>query len=188
MKKIFVKILLIITLIITGLVIKNDLKQELIGSGIVLAITLLIDLIFDIYDNWYRIKLVTHINYLALKNEKIRFSMSYLYRIKVDDKYLLVKNQNFGHYQFVGGKYKRHKETQYLLKSKFDAVDDTKLKNSGLMKDDFALFIPAKKAIEFIDWFNTGKNREVSHWREFYEELIEGKGNVLSKENFPYVN
>ncbi|QIH40212.1 hypothetical protein G7A72_15965 [Flavobacterium sp. Sr18] len=33
-----------------------------------------------------------------------------------------------------------------------------------------------------------GQNREINHWREFYEELIEGKAELLSKEDFPYVN
>jgi hypothetical protein len=33
-----------------------------------------------------------------------------------------------------------------------------------------------------------GQNREINHWREFYDELIEGKAELLSKENFPYVN
>jgi 5'-3' exonuclease len=65
-------------------------------------------------------------------------------------------------------------------------MDDLKLPNKGLMKDDFAIFIPAKKAIKFIDWFNKKQNREVSNWREFYEELIKTK--ILSQNNFPYVN
>ncbi|WP_458627198.1 SMODS-associated NUDIX domain-containing protein [Winogradskyella sp. PC D3.3] len=126
--------------------------------------------------------------YLEIKGERIRFSMSYLYRIKVDDKYLLVKNNNYGQFQLVGGKYKILEDTRALLKKEFDAIDDPKLPNKGIMKDDFALFIPAKHALKFIDWFNKGKDREASHWREFYEELIEGKGSFLSKQKFPYVN
>jgi SMODS-associated NUDIX domain len=35
---------------------------------------------------------------------------------------------------------------------------------------------------------STAGEREISHWREFYEELIDGKGKILSKEKFPYVN
>jgi hypothetical protein len=101
-------------------------------------------------------------------------------------KYLLVKNANFGHFQLVGGKYKRLKESQSFLKSEFKAMDDLKLPNKGLMKDDFAIFIPASKAIKFLDWFNKNKYREISHWREFYEELIKTK--ILSQTNFPYVN
>ncbi len=187
--KYIVKIALGILLVIISLFVSRDLKPEFVGGGMIILISLLIlDMPFDLYNNWERIKLVLHIKFLSLKGEKIRFSMSYLYRIKVDNKYLLVKNQNFGHYQLVGGKYKRHNEAFHLLKNEFEAIDDLKLKNSGIMRDDFALFIPAKNAVKFIDWFNKGKDREISHWREFYEELIEGKGSILSKENFPYIN
>ena len=55
--------------------------------------------------------------------------MSYLYIIKIDDEYLLVKNSNYGHYQLVGGKYKRLEGTQSLLKEKFEAIDDLKHPN-----------------------------------------------------------
>jgi SMODS-associated NUDIX domain len=167
----------------------DELRPEFVGNGLILLITLIVvELGYDIYKNWRRLKLVTHCCYLGILNKTIRFSMSYQYRIKVNDKYLLVKNSNWNHYQFVGGKYKRLKQTQSFLQREFDARDDFKLQTTGLMKDDFALFIPAKKAIKFIDWFNAGKDREISHWREFYEELIDGKAKVLSSQNFPYVN
>lgn len=167
----------------------DELRPEFVGTGVILILgVLLSELTYETIVNWKRIKLVIHCKYLALKNQNIRFSMSYLYRIKVDDKYLLVKNANFGHYQLVGGKYKRLVETQSFLKNEFEAMDDLKLPNKGLMKDDFAIFVPAKKAIKFIDWFNTKKDREISHWREFYEELVGDNAQILSKENFPYVN
>jgi hypothetical protein len=167
----------------------DELRPEFVGNGLILFITLIIvELGYDIYSNWNRLKLVLHSYYLALRGKSIRFSMSYQYRIKINDKYLLVKNSNWNHYQLVGGKYKRHQQTQTFLQSEFEARDDLKLQTTGLMKDDFALFIPAKKAIKFIDWFNKGKDREISHWREFYEELVDGKAKVLSRLNFPYVN
>jgi hypothetical protein len=68
---------------------------------------------------------------------------------------------------------------------------DVKMKSDGLKKGDLAVFIPARNAIKFIDWFNTGKDRETSRWREFYEELLGGSkcvDQVLSRETFPYVN
>lgn len=165
----------------------DELRPEIVGSGVVLILGIIFsDLTYEIIKNWKRIQLVIHCRYLALRNQNIRFSMSYLYRIKIEDKYLLVKNSNFGHFQLVGGKYKRLKSSQSFLKSKFKAMDDLKLPNKGLMKDDFAIFIPASKAINFLDWFNKKKDREISHWREFYEELIKTK--ILSQTNFPYIN
>lgn len=164
----------------------NELRPPIISGAIYLIIGALIPFLIEIAKNWKRIKLVVHCKYLAMKKQKIRFSMSYLYRIKINDKYLLVKNSNFGRFQLVGGKYKRLTETQNFLKNEFDAIDDLKLPNKGLMKDDFAIFVPALKAIKFIDWFNQKKDREISHWREFYEELI--KTGILTQENFPHVS
>lgn len=166
----------------------SEYQKDVVVFGIIGLATLLELLIEHLIINRKRLILLLYVYYLAVKKENIRFSMSYLYIIKVDDEYLLVRNSNYGHYQLVGGKYKRLKGTQSLLKEKFEAMDDLKLPNKNLMKDDFAIFIPAKNAIKFLDWFNEGKNREINHWREFYEELIEGKGKLLSKEKFPYVN
>jgi hypothetical protein len=166
----------------------SEYQKDLIVYGFVALATLAELLIEYIIINRKRLGLIIYSKWLGLKGHRIRFSMSYLYRIKIDDKYLLVRNNNFGHYQLVGGKYKLLDNTRSFIQKEFDAIDDPKLPNKDLMKDDFALFIPARKAIKFLDWFNEGKDREISHWREFYEELIEGKGKVLDKEKFPYVN
>lgn len=189
MKYLF-QLLLGVVLIILGYTISSDeLRPGFVSSGIVLILGMLFtDLIYETIKNRKRIKLILHCKYLALKKQTIRFSMSYLYRIKISDKYLLVKNSNFGHYQLVGGKYKRLSETQSFLKNEFGAMDDIKLPNEGLTKNDFAIFVPAIKAIKFIDWFNTKKDREISHWREFYEELVGEKTIKLSQANFPYVS
>lgn len=167
----------------------SNFQKEVIWYGIA-GLLVLLELVGEyIYNNRNRLWMSIFSKYLALRGKKIRFSMSYLYRIKIEDKYLLVKNNNYGHFQLVGGKYKILDDTRSKLKTDFDAVDDPKLPNSGVMKDDFALFIPAKNAMKFLDWFNKGVDREVSHWREFYEELIVGDGeSFLSIENFPYVN
>jgi len=166
----------------------SDLQPEFIGAGIIGLLTLLALLVESIITNHKRLGLIIYCKWLSIRKQRIRFSMSYLYRIKVDDKYLLVKNSNFPHYQLVGGKYKVLEGTRSFLQNEFEAIDDPKLPNKDLMKDDYALFIPAGKAIKFLDWFNKGEDREISHWREFYEELIEGKAKLLDKEKFPYIN
>lgn len=166
----------------------SEYQKDFLVYGLTGLIGIVILIIEVIVINRKRLGLKIYSRWLGLKGKKIRFSMSYLYRIKIDDKYLLVRNNNFGHYQLVGGKYKLLEGTRSLVEQKFDALGDLKLPTSGMMKDDFALFIPAGKAIKFLDWFNEGKNREVNHWREFYEELIGGKHKLLNKEKFPYVN
>lgn len=175
--------------IIAGQYFANgELKPELTGQGLATIITLLVtEISYDAYKNWKRIKLVLQCFWLSLSGKYIRFSMAYQYRIKVKDKYLLIKNSNWDFYQHVGGKYKRLPLTQKILQD-FEATDDFKLPTHGLSKDDMAVFVPAKNAIKFIDWYCTGKEREISHWREFYEELVEGKATILSQKSFPYIN
>ena len=167
----------------------SEYQKLFIWFGITGILLLLVTYIENLYKNRKRLWMYIFSKYLAIRGEKIRFSLSYLYRIQVEDKYLLIKNNNFNHFQLVGGKYKILSDTRSKLKTEFGAMDDPKLPNKGIMKDDFALYIPAKNAIKFLDWFNKGEDREVSHWREFYEELIVGDGiGFLSRENFPYVN
>lgn len=185
------KIVLATILLIFGFIVDISLKPEFIGGGIILILTtFIIDGGGFIIGNWGRFIFVFRTKILALRGKYIRFSMSYQYRIKVNDKYLIIKNSNpnWNWYQHVGGKYKRIDETNKILKD-LDATDDIKMKTNGLKKDDLAVFIPAKNAVKFLDWFNTGKDREISHWREFYEELLGGKEKqILSHKNFRYVN
>lgn len=182
------KILLAFTLIALGLLVQSKYDAEFVGGGVIL---LFVDGIPFIVQNRRRIWLILKMQFIALKGERqsfIRFSMSYQYIIKVKDKYLLLKNSNWDWYQHVGGKYKRIEETQKIL-SDLNATDDIKMSTCELKKGDLVVFIPAKNGLKFLNWFDSRREREVSHWREFYEELLGGKADhILSKENFPYVN
>ncbi|HMM80502.1 MAG TPA: hypothetical protein PKC65_10815 [Pyrinomonadaceae bacterium] len=187
--KYLVQIIFCLILVVLGYgVVPEALSANLIAEGIVLFVGLIIVQIgLDLYNNLGRWKLVAQCTWHSLFDRSIRFSMSYQYRIKIKDKYLLVKNSNWDFYQHVGGKYKRLPITQKVL-ADFGAIDDPRMPTHGLMKDDLAVFVPARNAIKFLDWFSRERDREVSHWREFYEELIDGKAKVLSQKNFPYVN
>ncbi|MCW5519404.1 hypothetical protein J1N09_06115 [Aureitalea sp. L0-47] len=191
MKRFILKILVALVLIIIGLNIDESLHPEFVGGGFILLITVLVIDGFDFfYGNRRRLKLALHSFWIGLFGKYIRFSMSYQYLIKVDDKFLLVQNANpnWNWYQHVGGKYKRLPETYSILK-KLGATDDLRMKTGGLKKGDLAVFVPARNALKFLDWFNSEKDREISHWREFYEELLGGKADkrVLKKKNFPFV-
>ena len=98
--KSIIQLIIAITLVIIGFYpFKNGLNTELLGAGTVLIITLIITFIYDIVKNRKRIKLLFTCSILSLRRKNIRFSMSYLYTIKIEDKYLLVKNSNYGFYQ-----------------------------------------------------------------------------------------
>lgn len=110
--------------------------------------------------------------------------MSYIYRIHVSDKYLLVKNSKWNYYQPVGGVYKVLSEDIGFLKDNFDWGKDPYMKTNGEKRNDLRGTVPMPKLISFLDWFKTQKNREISHWREFYEELI--RTGILQIEDFPH--
>jgi SMODS-associated NUDIX domain len=191
MRTFILKMLLGTILLFFGIKTNSSLQSEFIASGIIfLLATIIVDGGEHIIFNFGRFIFVLHSKILAIGGKYIRFSMSYQYRIKVNDKYLIVKNSNpnYHWYQFVGGKYKRIEESNKILQD-FEATDDLKMKTIGLKKGDLAVFVPAKNAINFLDWFNSKNDREISHWREFYEELVGGKEEpVLSYKNFPYIN
>lgn len=192
MKEFLIKIITAFSLVVGSYFVNETIKFELQGAGVAILFILVIEVTFFGINNWSSLVFIIHSKYLAIKNETIRFSMSYQYLIKIDDKYLLVKNANpnWNWFQHVGGKYKRLPETKKILND-LEAFDDIKQPTSGLKKDDLAVFIPAKNAVKFLEWFDSNKEREVSHWREFYEELLGGKTNkpvITNTDVFPYVN
>ncbi len=119
------------------------------------------------------------------EEEYIRISISGLFRIKVDGEYLLVKGKRINQYQPVGGVFKRYKASQYLFE-KLGILDDNKMPIDSKSKDDLRIRVRINSLDQFLGWYKTGKNRETSPWREFYEELVtEG---LLAKDLFPYID
>lgn len=190
MKKVIAELSVGICFVIGSLFFKNGLKDNILASGITLiGATVIIDIIFPILSDIRNIKNNFVLMFLKIGNKDIRFSMSYLYRIKIDDKYLLVKNSHWESYQFVGGKYQVNPEAKSVF-LRLGIKDDKYIPLSTENKMDLAVIVPARNVKRFLNWYNSQKDREISHWREFYEELIIGKkgGAVLSRENFSYVN
>lgn len=118
------------------------------------------------------------------RNERVRVSMSYLLRIQINGKFLLVKSSEYDFYQPVGGVYKvLNTDLGYLIE-RFGWNKDNKYPDSKEKKCDLRGTIPAPKLLPFIKWFKLGKQRETAPWREFYEELINKE--ILSIKDFPY--
>lgn len=99
----------------------------------------------------------------------IRFSIAYLYRIKIDDQYLLIKGNRIEQFQPIGGVYKYY-ESFLRLKELYDVKSDNP--QNFCEGNDLRIIVRGKNILNIIDWFNTRKNREVTIYREFYEELI----------------
>lgn len=110
-----------------------------------------------------------HIRYW---NKEIRLSFSYLYRIEVDGKYLLVKGKRLkNQYQPIGGVYKYYPEAKSVLENmNFGA--DIRMGNTDAT-DDLRIVIRGKYILDFMEWFMSMKDREYDPQREFKEELID---------------
>ena len=77
---------------------------------------------------------------IVKKDSIVRISFAYLFRIKVGNKYLLVKNErNTGKYQPVGGVYKFTENEKMELKNKFHVIDDDRIPIDKSSKDDYRL-------------------------------------------------
>jgi hypothetical protein len=120
------------------------------------------------------------------RKERIRFSISYLFRIRIPEtnSYLLVLNRRINNQlQPVGGSYKRYGDDK--LFESWEYMPDHNKKGLGTdtkSENDLRFTVKGKKVIEVIKWFEEGKEREVSGNREFAEELL--NTNILDKTIF----
>lgn len=120
-------------------------------------------------------------NVLKRRNVSVRLSFSYLYRILVNGKYLMVKGNRIKHqYQPIGGVYKYYDEAKSFLRS-INYSPDIRMGN-GDETDDLRIQLKGKYLFKFYEWFITQKDREYDPTREFYEEIIEP--GLLSEEFF----
>jgi len=120
------------------------------------------------------------------RNKEIRISLAYLYRIHVNNKYLLVKSNHRRYYQPVGGAYKTLPGSEKIF-DKCDVRPDRLIETSnGIAKGDLRVYVKGVNVTDFMDWFNSKEDREISPWREFCEELVsEG---VLPSRPFRYID
>ncbi|QEE49118.1 hypothetical protein FUA48_05840 [Flavobacterium alkalisoli] len=159
-----------------------------------LAIGLLINIVsgpiyFAIVEGLYNLKNFKLFwkSYIKYRKSDVRFSISYIFRIPVKDKYLLVKNRKYNYYQPVGGAYKTLPGVEVVFK-KLGIVTDNKFETShGIAKNDLRFRVKGKRVLDVIKWFNSKENREISQWREFCEELLT-TDIIQNKHAFRYID
>lgn len=122
---------------------------------------------------------------LRYNNTYIRVSVAYLYKIYVDGKYLLVKGRNIDQFQPVGGVYKRMAESSKLF-NELGILDDKEIPICDTSRHDLRIRVKGRNLHKFISWFESKQDREISHWREFCEELVQP--GHLSVGNFPHIS
>ena len=119
------------------------------------------------------------------RREFVRYSIAAMVRIQVDDKYLLVQNRHFGKYQPVGGALKRLPHSEHTL-SQLGVREDNMFKPDEINRGDLRVQVPATSIVRFLNWYASGRGRELGPWREFFEELI--RSGILPSAAFPYAH
>lgn len=155
-----------------------SLSIELVGGILLFGI---LQILQNINRLWFYFQ--TH---FFLRNTDIRLSIAYLFRIKIDNKFLLVKSRRRNYYQPVGGAFKTLPGSEKIfekLKVKPDRLVETE---HGIAKGDLRVYMKGVNVIEFLEWFNSKEDREISPWREFCEELISTE--ILPWKPFRYID
>lgn len=119
-------------------------------------------------------------NFTQIKNQDLRFSISYLIRIKIPgtSKFLLVRGHRIkDQLQPVGGVYKKLNGFSEFEKWGYKEDCGAKgMRSDDISKDDLRFRVKGKYALDVIEWFESRKDRETTYEREFNEELIEDHG------------
>ena len=187
-------ILSIISILCIGVIVYFEIKSKPVGSsiaGLILGVVIpeLTNSIQDLSDttNWKASQRSLKRAKLIKDNTIIRISFAYLYRIKGDRKYFLVKNERgTGKYQPVGGVYKLTNSEKIELKNRFQIKDDDKISIDKSSRNDYRLRIESKYLRKFVKRFNKNSDREHIDdlSREFKEELIDT--GILNWEKITY--
>lgn len=122
------------------------------------------------------------------RNQPVRVTVAYLFRIEINGKYLLIKRHKKDNpgYQPVGGAYKYLKEENRELFDKLGIEPCNHVTRDKDTEHDLRIIIKKRKnLIAFLKWFESRKNREMDPYREFYEELI--APGFLSKDTFKHI-
>ena len=178
------------------LIVFFEIKNLPVGSsmgGLIMGLTTspLWSSIVDFTDNtnWKTSQRKLERGKVINKNTEIRISFAYLFRIKVEGKYFLIKNERgTGKFQPVGGVYKLNDEEARYLRQKFFSEDDNKISVDKSSKGDYRHRFKNQYLRKFIKRFDQTQNRENIEdlSREFKEELFD-KG-ILEQDGFGELN
>ena len=137
--------------------------QDIFVNLIVAFITFLASTIFH-----NRLRLKRYYQSLIRWNKNIRLSCAYLFRIRYNNKYLLIRGNRIDQYQPIGGVYKYY-DSFNGLKENLELKDESE--SHFYENGDLRLVTTGKHLVKFLDWFDTKKNREITVIRELIEEL-----------------
>ena len=176
-------VLVVLSMLSVGVILLCEINAWPAGSslaGIALGFSLpgLVNSIQDLLDttNWKTSQRKLKRGRFIEDSTIIRISFAYLYRIKIGNKYLLVKNERGTEkYQPVGGVYKLLGNEKLELRNRYQVKDDNKIPLDRFSRDDYRLRLENRYLRKFVKRFDRKAEREQIYnlSREFREELIE---------------
>jgi hypothetical protein len=110
------------------------------------------------------------------RNQSVRVTVAYLFRIEVNGRYVLIKRHKKDRpgYQPIGGAFKYLKEETRECFDKLGIEPCNHVARDEDTENDLRIIIKKRRnLIDFLKWFESRKDREIDPWREFYEEMIE---------------
>lgn len=183
--------LLVGFIIFVGIIIYFEITEISIGAtlgGLVVGFIFpyLLPSIIDLSDdkNWKSSQRKLKRAGLLQKDTFIRISFAYLFRIKIDGRYFLVKNNRTQKYQPVGGAYKFYEKEADYLADNIPAESDDRIPVNKITKQDYRLLVKNKDLRRFVKRFDKTLYREniTDLSREFFEELF--TTNILNESEF----
>ncbi|MEU2586731.1 hypothetical protein ABZ612_28020 [Streptomyces avermitilis] len=148
-----------------------------------LSMGLAVPVFEQIAQNWERVRILWYS--LRYRNQSIRISTSYLFKIYIDGKYLLIRGSRWrNQFQPVGGVHKVSPQGSALL-SAMDVTDDDLIPVDAASYRDLRVRVPGKNLFQFFQWLDSRVGREDSPWREFQEELL--ASGILPQDKFPHI-
>lgn len=168
-----------VVLLVLGFLFQNTTIGDLATGGF---LALVFPIAISINDE----KVMIRMRWYAIRHrgKMVRISAAYLFRIKIDGKYLLVKGSRFPHYQPVGGVFKVSPKGQSFLAG-IGAQDDDLIPIDETSEADLRIRVRGAHLSKFYSWFDSRSGREDAPWREFQEELI--STSIIPATPFPYI-
>lgn len=141
-------------------------SEELLLSGSVALIIISLTGIIELYLSHQKMFFLWIKCKTYLRKKKSYVSLSYLLKIKLPgaEEYFLIKGNEIDQYQPVGGVYQSNKDISKAW--------GASRKANRTNPKDLRFYVTCDQIPEIITWFESGKEREIGVWREFYEELI----------------
>lgn len=180
LKTIFLALLSLASIVIILIFEINELPAGSSIAGIVVGFSApaLVHSFQDILDtsNWKVSQTKLKRGGFIKKDTIVRISFAYLYRIKIGNQYLLVKNERgTGKYQPVGGVYKLKGNEKIELKNRYQVKDDNKIQIDESSRDDYRLRMENRYLRNFVRrFFRKAEREKIDNLsREFREELID---------------